>query len=126
MVQLWRRSLQDAQSQFPFKVAAGVVLPDHVHLIIALPREDADLSKRIGIAKAAFTRRIKAPISNTNASRRKHRETDVWQRRFYERMMGDEDEYNAFFDYLRYNPVKHGYVKCPDDWPHSSFRYWAD
>ncbi len=25
-------------------------------------------------------------------------------------------------DYIHYNPVKHGYVQSPGDWPHSSFR----
>jgi putative transposase len=24
-------------------------------------------------------------------------------------------------DYIHYNPVKHGFVKSPIDWPHSSF-----
>ena len=25
-------------------------------------------------------------------------------------------------DYIHYNPVKHGYVNKPGDWPHSSFQ----
>ncbi len=25
-------------------------------------------------------------------------------------------------DHIHYNPVKHGYVETPGDWPHSSFR----
>jgi len=27
-------------------------------------------------------------------------------------------------DYIHWNPVKHGYVKDPDDWPYSTFREW--
>ena len=27
-------------------------------------------------------------------------------------------------DYIHYNPVKHGLVDTPLDWPHSSFHHW--
>jgi REP element-mobilizing transposase RayT len=33
----------------------------------------------------------------------------------------DDRDYTAHMDYLHYNPVKHGFVKSPIDWPHSSF-----
>ena len=37
----------------------------------------------------------------------------------------DEDDYERHFDYIHYNPVKHGYVRCPHEWPHSSFQRWV-
>ena len=49
----------------------------------------------------------------------------VWQPRFWEHSIRDEDDYERHFDYIHYNPVKHGYVRCPHEWPHSSFHRWV-
>jgi len=49
----------------------------------------------------------------------------VWQRRFWEHTIRDEADLEAHFDYIHYNPVKHGYAKRPRDWPWSSFHRWV-
>jgi putative transposase len=54
-------------------------------------------------------------------SRQKRRESDVWQRRFYEHTIRDEVDLRKHLDYLHFNPVKHGLVKCVHDWEYSSF-----
>jgi len=36
-------------------------------------------------------------------------------------MIRDEDDFSRHFDYIHYNPVKHGYVKRPHDWKWSSY-----
>jgi putative transposase len=54
-------------------------------------------------------------------SRRKHRESDVWQRRFYEHTIRDEFDFRQHLDYLHFNPVKHCLVKCVHQWEYSSF-----
>jgi putative transposase len=46
-------------------------------------------------------------------------------------MIRDEADWRRHLDYIHYNPVKHGYVASPSDWPHSSFqrcvqRGWYD
>ncbi|MBF9058934.1 transposase [Rhodobacterales bacterium HKCCSP123] len=48
------------------------------------------------------------------------REQAVWQRRFWEHHVRDEAEYRAFLRYCWWNPVKHGFVARPEDWPWSS------
>ena len=48
-------------------------------------------------------------------------ERGIWQRRFWEHTIYDEDDYAAHMDYLHYNPVKHGYVDRVCDWPYSTF-----
>lgn len=48
-----------------------------------------------------------------------------WQRRFWEHTIEDADEFDAYFDYVHWNPVKHGYVSRPADWPNSSFHRWV-
>jgi putative transposase len=59
-------------------------------------------------------------------SRQKHREADVWQRRFWEHTVRDTDDLKGCLDYIHYNPVKHGYAKCPHLWPYSSFSNWVE
>jgi putative transposase len=46
----------------------------------------------------------------------------VWQRRYYEHAIRDEDDWRRHMDYLHYNPVKHGLVRSVAEWPWSSFR----
>jgi len=45
----------------------------------------------------------------------------LWQDRFWEHTIWDDDDYCRHVDYTHYNPVKHGYVQSPRDWPWSSF-----
>ena len=40
---------------------------------------------------------------------------------FWERLLRDEEDGSKHMDYIHYNPVKHGYVRSPEDWPQSSF-----
>ena len=47
------------------------------------------------------------------------------QRRFWEHTIKDEDDLQDHMDYIHYNPVKHGLVKGPRDWPYSSFHRWV-
>ena len=49
-------------------------------------------------------------------------ESGVWQRRFWEHAIRDQDDFNRHCDYIHYNPVKHGLVKSPADWEYSTFR----
>ena len=36
-------------------------------------------------------------------------------------MLRDEEDWQRHMDYIHYNPVKHGFVQNPVDWPQSSF-----
>lgn len=123
----WRQALAAAAHEKPFKVQAGFVLPDHVHLIAQLPAGDADISSRIGRAKALFSRVVREAGKTLPAGRshERRRESGIWQRRFYDHLCRDERDHAIHMDYLHYNPVKHGYVRCPADWPHSSFHHWV-
>src|SRR3954452_6264440 len=43
-----RRALRQVMRETPFSVPAAVVLPDHAHFLWALPRGNADYSRRVG------------------------------------------------------------------------------
>ena len=44
----------------------------------------------------------------------------MWQRRYWEHLIRADDDLARQVDYVHYNPLKHGYVSCAADWPHSS------
>ena len=50
----------------------------------------------------------------------------VWQRRFWEHTIENEDDFQIHFDYIHYNPVKHRLARCPGDWEASSFHRWVE
>ena len=55
------------------------------------------------------------------------RERAIWQRRFWEHQIRDENAMQRHVDYIHINPVKHGLVQRVVDWPWSSFhRYVRD
>jgi putative transposase len=53
-------------------------------------------------------------------SRRRKRERAVWQRRYWEHRIRDEEDLQRHIDYIHFNPVKHGHVSRAADWPYSS------
>jgi putative transposase len=127
-VQRLRDAIGEVKRDQPFEIQAAVVLPDHLHFIWTLPPGDDRYSKRIGRIKVLFTRSwhdTQEPPQDLSLSRRKHRESDVWQRRFWEHVIRDEREFERCLDYLHYNPVKHGLATCPHLWEASSFCTWV-
>jgi putative transposase len=54
-------------------------------------------------------------------SKTNHRESTLWQRRYWEHQIRDELDFQRHMDYLHYNPVKHGLVANLKDWSYSSF-----
>jgi putative transposase len=123
-----RTALATVKSEMPFNIEGAVVLPDHIHFLWTLPPGDADYPKRIGRLKVLFTRDLRGKGNlpqNVSASRRKHRESDVWQRRFWEHTIRDEEDFKQHLDYIHYNPVKHNLVSCPHLWQYSSFHTWV-
>jgi putative transposase len=104
-----------------------VLLPDHLHCIWRLPENDTDYSMRCGLIKREFTKRARDVVekmvgkAHRTPSRIKHGEGTMWQRRFWEHQIRDQEDFNAHVEYIHYNPVKHGLVKAPKDWEYSSF-----
>ena len=48
-------------------------------------------------------------------------ERAIWQRRFWEHLIRDEEDFRRHVEYCYINPLKHGLVARVRDWPHSSF-----
>jgi putative transposase len=109
-----REGFRRTMAKYPFSIEAIVVLPDHLHSLWRLPDGDADFSLRWRLIKHHVATGIPAPTNPRG-------EKLVWQRRFWEHAIRDEDDWRRHVDYVHYNPVKHGYVSRPEDWPWSSF-----
>ena len=141
-IPILHRALKDCMLRKTFDLEAMVILPDHIHSIWRLPPTDDDYSSRWKLIKAAFTkeyiRRVGAAgrvggaqrnpqtlggaMAKPTISMQTKGERGIWQRRFWEHTIRDETDYTRHCDYIHYNPVKHGLVKSPLDWPHSTFQ----
>ena len=106
-------------------IDAIVVLPDHFHLLMTLPPDDANFSVRIGAIKSTFSRQIPS-VENIVPSRLAKRERGIWQRRFWEHLIRDDRDFSAHVDYIHMNPVKHGYAGRANHWPHSSIHRYIE
>jgi len=118
-VDVLRESVRLVKDQHPFEIVAWVVLPDHLHAIWTLPPSDADFSTRWMLIKAGFSRRVE-PGELIRASRRRKGERGIWQKRFWEHQIRDDEDLERHVDYVHINPVKHAHVSRASDWPYSS------
>lgn len=121
-LQTLREAVRAVKQRLPFHVDALVVLPDHLHVVLTLPPEDADFSSRLSLTKRQVAQSARHLVGEAQtASRVKRRELGFWQRRFWEHQIRDEADYARHVDYVHYNPVKHGLVTRVTDWPYSTF-----
>lgn len=119
-IDAFREAYAEAYAILPFKTLAICVLPDHFHMLMGLPEGDCNYSRRIGAIKRNFSARL-AALRAPSPSQLSKREAGIWQRRFWEHLIRDDDDFSRHMDYIYYNPVKHGHVQRVRDWPHSSF-----
>ena len=116
---LLRDCFRKVRQRHPFTIDAAVILPDHLHCIWTLPENDADYSTRWYLIKSAFSREV-ANGEFRSRSRTLRGERGIWQRRFWEHLIRDEDDLRNHIDYIHSNPVKHGHAGRATDWPQSS------
>ncbi len=106
-INLLRQIFRKVKSEHPFEIDAMVVLPEHLHCIWTLPPGDADYQTRWALIKAGFSRAI--PVGERRSmSRIKRGERGIWQRRYWEHLIRDNQDFEQHVDYIHWNPVKHG------------------
>jgi putative transposase len=91
-----------------WKVHAWVILDDHLHLLIGAC---ADFSAAVGALKRQVLSRLRLK--------------SIWQPRFFDHVIRDEDDLRAHLDYIHFNPRKHGHVTDPAEYAWSSFSTFA-
>lgn len=117
-------AITNTRKNHPFQIDAWVLLPDHLHCIWTLPENDADFSTRWNLIKRRVSRACSHEYEKESLktlSKLKHRESTLWQRRFWEHKIRGRNDINCHLDYIHYNPLKHGLCKQVIEWPYSSF-----
>jgi len=127
--QFLRKSIQIVKRTHPFQIGGFVLLPNHLHVLWELQENDSDFSVRWNLIKSGFTRMYKkgkSPIIERSSSQASKREQTIWQRRFWEHRIRDQQDFFKHMDYIHYNPVKHGYTGSPKDWKWSTFKKYVE
>ncbi len=101
-----RDAVRHVRALMPFEIEAWVLLPDRMHSIWRLPDDDASYAFRWALIKRTTSKRC---------GRR------LWEPRFREHAVQDDDELRLYRDYCYWTPVKHGLVQAVADWPYSTF-----
>jgi putative transposase len=121
-------ALRECRERQPFRIEAIVLLPDHLHTIWTLPSGDDAYPLRWARIKRSFTRAwllaggLEQP---TSTGRQRDGRRGVFQPKYWEHTVRDDDDLERHVEYIHYNPVRHGLVACPRDWPASSFHRWV-
>ncbi len=101
-----------ASVKYEFDIVAGVVLKDHIHVLLK-PKNMHDIPNIIGFFKGYFTKNVGRGLP------RQYKK--VWQNRYYDHIIRNEQDLNRHLDYIHFNPTKH-YSIAPKDWEYSSFK----
>jgi len=118
-IDILRDATRKVKECHPFDIVAMVIMPEHLHAIWQLPPNDGNYAMRWSLLKSNFSRQIDKE-ETVSRSREARRERGIWQRRYWEHQIRDDEDLATHVDYIHHNPVKHGYVKRAADWPHSS------
>jgi putative transposase len=88
-------------------VGRYVIMPDHIHLFCAPNIPDApSLERWMRFWKSLATRSMGEPSGT------------LWQRHHWDRQLRVGEAYDDKWEYVRSNPVRHGFVKQAGDWPY--------
>ena len=120
-IALLRDTTRACMKRWPFEIVGAVVLPQQMHMIWVLPDGDVDFSKRWWLIKSTFSRHVPAP-DHVSTDQRKRGEKGIWQRRFWDHMIRDIDDYDRHMHVIASAPVHAGLVKKAGDWPYSSLQ----
>jgi len=110
LIELWA----EARDRGDIVIHAYVVMPDHYHVLMTLTGA-ASVTNVVRRVHSAFARTVlsRAPVDGR-----------VWQRRFYDHAVRDDEDWRTKLSYLHDNPVRAGLVERGADYPWSSARFW--
>jgi putative transposase len=108
----------NVQEIHPFLMLGYVFLYEHFHLILQ-PTGESNFSDIMHSLKPAFTREYKKLLGLSTSQSVK-----FWQKRFWDHVIRDDRDFENHLHYIHFNPVKHGLVTDPRQWPYSSYLEW--
>jgi putative transposase len=126
--------LQNARQKWPIDVWAYVIMPEHVHLLVAPRRRNKDVTGFAGGMKQTVSRRAVKWLQENSPEwipRITVIEGGRQVRRFwqpgggYDRSVEQLRTLKSMIDYIHANPVRRGLVERPEDWKWSSAQWYA-
>ena len=118
-VELLFETMRRVQEIHPYHLLAHVILPDHFHWLMRVDDKSGNFSIALHSIKRNYTLNYKKACGITTSF-------NLWQERFHDHIIRDERDFDNHFDYIHWNPVKHGYVTKPEDWRYSTYRHWLE
>jgi putative transposase len=91
-----------------------VVMPEHYHAVLTL-RQDVLVTSLVRRLHSAFARRAKRDFGI---------EGRIWQRRFYDHVVRDGEDWWEQVRYIHENPVRAGLVENAVEYQWSSCAFW--
>lgn len=104
--------MREVKQELKYRILGYVLLDDHFHWII-LPADEKAYPHIMQSVKLRFVRRM--------PEEEKGGDSRIWQRRYWDHLIRDQQDLHRHLDYIHYNPVKHGYTEGAADYPWSSF-----
>ncbi len=112
--------IDEVRGEKPFQLMAYAILDDHLHWLMHIDNEsEHSMSDIIQSIKLRFTHRHKKWVGKDDNA-------FLWQRRFWDHIVRDGQDFNRHLDYIHFKPVKHEYVHRPADYPWSSLGEYID
>jgi len=109
----FEHELERVRRWYGLYIAAYVVMPEHVHLLITEP-ERGELSVAIQMLKQITSHKLKPPEL-----------ARFWQVRYYSFPVWSAKKRIEKLRYIYRNPVRRELVRKPEDWKWSSFAHYA-
>lgn len=115
-VDLLRHAVRLCQKQRPFIINSAVILPAQIQMMWTLPADDANYSARWRMIKSTFSRHVPEPVERSQ-SMISRGEKGIWQRRFWEHMIKDQDDYALHDHLIATAPLRAGLTRDGSEWP---------
>ncbi len=107
-------ALRAAKEHHPFTHHGHVLLNDHMHLLLR-PFPGTQVPKLVGSFKRATHARLPEVVRACGK---------LWQPRYHDHVIRDDEDFARHLDYLHFNPVKHGLIATASEWRWSSISAW--
>ena len=119
-IEILKDAIKNTHLKFNFDIIAIFIMSEHLHMIIKVNNIN-DYPKIIYSLKYYFSKNIKIENVNLSESKIKKGEKGVWQRRYWEHIIRNEQDFYRHLDYIHFNPIKHNLVKSLKEYKYSTF-----
>lgn len=115
-IDLFENALTRSREKQGINTIAWVVLPDHIHIVMEVGKNNL----------SQVTKYLKESFAFWYRSRLGTKSRRVWQHRFWDHVIRNQEDLNRHIDYIHYNPVKHGLCRSPAKYSESSFGIYLE